>query len=161
MNVCIVHDSQKGNGKQMAEKLGSELESLGAEVKIGHRIEISPETVASDPPDLLIIGTAVRRFLMSPPTKKWIAQLAEKLENRSAKISHTALFLTHMMPDAMVEGRVGRLFDILSEVAGIEEVYPDWLSGQVKNITGPFIDGTMEKVAPFAAKLAEWAQPKS
>ena len=147
MNVYIVHDSQKGNGKQMAAKLGAELESLGAKVEIGHRTGISPETVASDPPDLLIIGTAVRKFMMSPPTKKWISGLAEELERRSASIPKTAVFLTHMMPDAMVEGRVGRLRDLLTGISGLKEIYSEWLSGQVKNIPGPFIDGAMEKVA--------------
>ena len=161
MNVCIVHDSQKGNGKQMAERLGSELESRGANVGIGHRTDISPDAIASDPPDLLIVGTAVRKFLMSPPTKKWIALLAKELENRCAVVPYAAIFLTHMMPDAMVGGRVGRLLDILTHVSGIREVNSEWLSGQVKNIPGPFIDGALEKVAPFAEKLSEWAKPTS
>ena len=161
MNVFMVHDSQRGNGKQMADKLAAELESYGAKVVIGHRTDIIPEAVASDPPDLLIIGTAVRKFLMSPPTKKWIFRLAEELENRSVVIPHTAIFLTHMMPDVMVEGRVARLRDLLTNASGIGEIYPEWLSGQVRNIPGPFIDGAMDRVAPFAAKLAEWVQTKS
>ena len=161
MIVYIVHDSQKGNGKEMAEKLGAEFESRGAQVEVGHRTELTAEHVATNPPDLLIVGAAVRAFVTSPPTKQWITRLVAELKSRNAKISHAAVFLTHVMPDPMVEGRVDRLQRSLSRAAEIEEVYPEWLSGQVKNIPGPFIDGALEKAVTFAADLFDWAQPKS
>ena len=161
MNVYIIHDSQKGNGKKMAEKLASEFESRGAQVVVGHRTELTPEHVASNPPDLLIVGAAVRAFVTSPPTKKWITRLVAELRNNNAKISHAAVFLTHVMPDAMVEGRVERLQRSLSHAAGIGQVYSEWLSGQVKNIPGPFVDGALEQAVTFAAHLFEWAQLNS
>ena len=71
------------------------------------------------------------------------------------------MFLTHVMPDKMVEGRVARLQKSLSRAAEIGEVYPEWLSGQVVNIPGPFIDGTFEKAVEFATKLFVWAKPES
>jgi hypothetical protein len=49
----------------------------------------------------------------------------------------------------------------LSSAAEIGEVYSEWLSGQVKNIPGPFVDGTLEQAAAFAANLFESAQAKS
>jgi menaquinone-dependent protoporphyrinogen IX oxidase len=161
MKVYIVHDSQRGNGKEMAEKLASEIESCGAQVVLGHRTELTPEHVATNPPDLLIVGGAVRAFVTSPPTKQWITRLVAELRRHNAKISHAAVFLTHMMPDAMVEGRVKRLQRSLSRAAGIGEVYSEWLSGQVKNMPGPFVDGALEKAVTFAANLFEWARPKS
>ena len=161
MNICIIHDSQKGNGKQLAARLASEFESRGAQVVMGHRTEITPEQVAKNPPDLLIVGAAVRAFMTSPPVKQWIARLAAKLKAYGAKISHTAVFLTHAMPDEMVEGRVERLQRSLSRAEGIGEVYSEWLSGQVKSIPGPFVDGTLEKAITFAADLLEWAQSES
>jgi menaquinone-dependent protoporphyrinogen IX oxidase len=161
MKVYIVHDSQKGNGKQMAEKLAADFESRGAQVTVGHRKELSPKDVAASAPDLLIVGAAVRKFVTSPPTKRWINRLATELERRSAMIARAAVFLTHIMPDAMVEGRVERLKRNLSNAAGIGEVYSEWLSGQVKAIPGPFVDGVLEKATGFAAKLFEWTKPKS
>jgi len=161
MNICIIHDSQKGNGKQLAEKLASELESRGAQVVVGHRTEIAPDQVAGNAPDLLIVGAAVRKFMTSPPVKKWIARLAGELNRHKAEIPNAAVFLTHAMPDKAVEGRVKRLQRSLSQVEGIGEVYPEWLSGQVKAIPGPFVDGTFEAAAAFAAGLFERAQPKS
>ena len=157
MNVCIVHDSQKGNGKKMAETLASEFESRGAKVVVGHRRELSPKQVAVNPPDLLIVGAAVRAFVTSPPIKRWITRLAAELGSHNARISHAAVFLTHVMPDAIVEGRVERLQRSLSRAAGIGEVYSEWLSGQVQNIPGPFVDGALEKAVTFAANLFEWA----
>ena len=157
MNVCIVHDSQKGNGKKMAETLASEFESRGAKVVVGHRRELSPKQVAVNPPDLLIVGAAVRAFVTSPPIKRGITRLAAELGSHNARISHAAVFLTHVMPDAMVEGRVERLQWSLSRAAGIGEVYSEWLSGQVQNIPGPFVDGALEKAVTFAANLFEWA----
>lgn len=159
MNVAIIHDSQIRNGKELAEKLASEFESLGVQVVVGHRTELTPDKVAANPPDLLIVGTAVRAFVTSPPTKQWIARLGAELKKHSAKIAHAAVFLTHVMPDAMVEGRVGRLRQNLSRVDGIEEIYSEWLSGQVKNIPGPFVDGVFDKAATFAGDLVKWIQP--
>jgi len=161
MNVYIIHDSQKGNGKKMAEKLESEFESRGAQVVVGHRKELAPEQVAGNAPDLLIVGAAVRAFVTSPPVKQWISRLAGELKRRNAKIPNAAVFLTHAMSDAMVEGRVARLQRSLARVAGIGEVYSEWLSGQVQNIPGPFVDGVLEKAVAFAANLSEWAQSKS
>jgi menaquinone-dependent protoporphyrinogen IX oxidase len=161
MNVYIVHDSQKGNGKKMAEKLASEFESQGAKVVVGHRTELAPEQVAANAPDLLIVGAAVRAFVTSPPVKKWITRLAAELKRNSAKIPCAAVFLTHAMPDAAVEVRVQRLKRSLSNAAGIGEVYSDWLSGQVKAIPGPFVEGTFEKATAFAVELHEWVGSKS
>jgi menaquinone-dependent protoporphyrinogen IX oxidase len=161
MNVYIIHDSQKGNGRKLAEKLASEFESRGAQVVVGHRTEFTPEHVATNAPDLLIVGTAVRAFVTSPLTKQWITRLVAELKRHNANIAHAAVFLTHMMPDAMVEGRVERLQRSMSRAAGIGEVYSEWLSGQVKNIPGPFVDGALEKAVTFAANLFEWAQSNS
>ena len=161
MNVHVVHDSQKGNGKQIAETLAAEFTARGAQVRVGHRTELTAERVAASPPDLLVVGTAVRKFVTSPPTKRWISRLAAELKRHNAKIPHAAVFFTHMMPDAMVDGRARRLQRALSPAAGIGEVYAEWLSGQVKAMPGPLVDGALEKAAAFAVKLHAWAQPKS
>jgi hypothetical protein len=99
------------------------------------------------------VGAAVRKFFLSPPVKLWISKLEDELKNRDKKIKHAAIFLTHAMPDAMVEGRVRRLIGKLSRVDGIGEVSSEWLSGQVTDIPGPFIDGVFEKADSFAEDL--------
>jgi hypothetical protein len=161
MKVYIVHDSQRGNGRQLAEKLASEFESRGAQVVVGHRREIAPGRVADDPPDLLVLGAAVRKFVTSPPIKVWIGRLGAELGRRSAQIPHAAVFLTHMMPDKMVAGRVQRLQRRLSREAGIGEVSQEWLSGQVKEMSGPFTDGALENAVTFVTSLFQRLQRKS
>jgi menaquinone-dependent protoporphyrinogen IX oxidase len=161
MKVCIVHDSEKGNGRQMAEKLASELTARGAEVRVGHRLELTPEQVAADPPDLLLLGAAVRKFVTSPPVKKWVSRLGAELKRRKARIPHAAVFLTHLMPDSMVRNRVARLQRSLSAADGIGEVHPQWLSGRVENMAGPFVAGALEAAGAFAAGLHERVLPKS
>ena len=157
MKIRIVHDSLKGNGNSLAEKLSSELESRGAEVSVGHRSEMTPEDIASDPPDLLIVGAAVRVFITSPPVKRWIGKLASELNSQDANIPYAAIFLTHVMPDKAVENRVARLQGSLSRIDKIGTVQKEWLSGQVKDIPGPFIDGTDEKIVEFATLIFDWA----
>jgi menaquinone-dependent protoporphyrinogen IX oxidase len=161
MKVCIVHDSEKGNGRQLAEKLASELTSRGAEVLVGHRLELTPERVAADPPDLLVLGAAVRRFVTSPPVKKWVSRLGAELKRNKARIPHAAVFLTHLMPDSMVRNRVARLQRSLSGAPGIGEVHAEWLSGRVAGMAGPFVEGALEAAGSFAAGLHERVQPKS
>jgi menaquinone-dependent protoporphyrinogen IX oxidase len=161
VKVYIVHDSQKGNGRQMAEKLASEFRSRGAEVLAGHRLELTPERVAADPPDLLVLGAAVRKFVTSPPVKKWISRLGVELKRHKAGIPHAAVFLTHLMPDSLVRNRVARLQSSLSATPGIGEVHSEWLSGQVAGMAGPFVDGALEAAGAFAAGLHERVQPRS
>ena len=161
MKVQIIHDSEKGNGRKMAERLAAELEARGAAVTVGHRSELTPAHTAENPPDLLIVGAAVRKFFLSPPIKKWISTLGGELEKRDVNIPFAAVFLTHVMPDKMVEGRAARLQGNLSRVSRIGEVRTEWLSGQVSDIPGPFIDENMENAVAFAADLSEWAAGKS
>jgi len=161
MKVQIIHDSERGNGKQMAEKLAAELQAKGSEVVVGHRSELTPEQTAENPPDLLIVGAAVRKFFLSPPVKKWITRLGRELDRLDTRIPYAAVFLTHAMPDKMVEGRVTRLQGNLSRVPGIGEVRTEWLSGQVTDVPGPFVDGALENAAAFASDLIEWAVPKA
>jgi len=145
----------------MAEKLASELKARGAEVTVGHRTELTPEQVAANAPDLLIVGAAVRAFVTSPPVKQWMSRLGARLKRHNANIPRAAVFLTHAMPDAMVEGRARRLKRSLSRTAGVGEVHSEWLSGQVQKISGPFVDGTLERTGTFAAAVFEWAKAAS
>ena len=158
MKIFIVHDSERGNGKLMAERLETELKALGATVVVGHRSEITPEQVASGAPKLLIIGSAVRKFMMSPPAKRWIASLASKLKASGSLIPYVATFITHLMPDQIVEGRVERLKRHILSSGSIVEVYSEWLSGQVKAIPGPFVDGVIERTSKYAADVHAWVQ---
>ena len=85
MKVCIVHDSKFGNGKIIAETFAEAFRE--ADVTIGHIKKKSPKVVIQDPPDLIIVGTAVRMFRISRGSKKWLKKLHKNLDKTGKKIN--------------------------------------------------------------------------
>lgn len=53
MLVRIIHDSQYGNGKILAESMGKVFEQK-ADVKIAHIKEVTPKQVTEEEPTILI-----------------------------------------------------------------------------------------------------------
>jgi len=155
LKISIVHDSQLGNGRKLAEYLGDVLRAGGAEVRISHQAETQPEEVREFTPDLLIVGAAVRRFMTGPASKRWVRNYAAS--SRDMRIARAAVFITHIMSQPMVERRATRFIRKLESLDAFDSVYPGWLSGRVKEIAGPFIDGTMERADEFAREITHWA----
>ncbi len=77
MKVWIVHDSKFGNGKSLAEAMGGVFQQR-VEVGIGHIKKVTPHEVATEKPDLIVIGTAVRMFSTSFASKLWIRGLKKE-----------------------------------------------------------------------------------
>ena len=69
MKIWILHDTKFGNGKNLAETLGNECPPEW-EVKIGDLKQVSPQIVAEDAPQVLILGGALRAFQGAPASKK-------------------------------------------------------------------------------------------
>jgi len=130
MKVWIVHNSKHGNGKLVAQKIAEALET--AEVKIGHIKEVSPEQIVKYEPDLLIIGAAVRVFRIWGASKKWIKKLNSELVKEKKTIKYGMCYITHMMSKEKTEGKALDIIKMMN--CTIEYVYPEWLSGQVKEI---------------------------
>ena len=74
MKVQIMTNTKFGNGKKLAELLKAEF-TAGDEVTIADVKEVSPETVAKDVPDVLILGGAIRVFKSDGKSKKWLKEL--------------------------------------------------------------------------------------
>lgn len=157
MKVCIVHDSQAGNGEQIASALRQSLEADGHSVSVGHVSTTDPAGLVSDPPDLLVVGAAIRAFTTSPATKRWLRGLGRALTRGDGAIPHAAVFLTHGLPLDKASGWGERLLARAERTRGIGSVYPRWLSGQVVEQLGPLEDGTLERFAGHARELAAWA----
>jgi flavodoxin len=158
MKVSIVHDSQRGNGRKVAEKMGEVLESLGATVLIGHQSETTPESVAEQSPDLLIVGAAIRRFMTGPASKRWAGRLAAALKANGRQIACGAFFITHLMTRKAAEPRAAKFGAKFSAFGIVGQLSPEWFSGQVKEMSGPLVDGTLENADRFARELFAWAQ---
>ena len=79
MKIWILSESQFGNGRKLADTLSKA--SSNNDVKVGDLKEVSPEKVANDKPDAIILGGAIRMFRGAPKSKKWIKKLDTSLRN--------------------------------------------------------------------------------
>lgn len=156
MTICIVHDSEQGNGRMIAEKMGSVFESLGATVIVGHRSETTPERVVSESPDLLVIGAAIRKFMTGPASKRWMARLAVAARDNGGTIPRGAVFITHLMPEPMADRRAQRFIQSVTSYNAVREFHPGWFSGPVKKMLGPLVEGTLEAAEVHARTLFDW-----
>jgi len=154
MKIWIVHDSKSGNGKSLAETLG-EVFRQKADVGIEHIKKVTPQKVANDRPDLIVVGTAIRAFSSSFASKIWIRGLKKQLRKANHVIPLGVVFVTHAMPKKMVEFWGKRFHKILDRGIAIAEVYPEWLSGRVIDTEGPLEDGTAENFTHIAQQILE------
>ncbi len=155
MTVLIVHDSQYGNGKAVAEAF-QEVLGRQAEVTVGHIEELSPEETARQRPELIIAGAAVRKFFTSPAVKRWVRRFGKSLAQEGVTVPRGAVFLSHAMPQKMVAGRGRRLRRLMERSGGVERMYPGWFSARVQQISGPLFEGTVAAARERAAALLEW-----
>ena len=79
LKLWILYDTKFGNGKTLAELMKKEFHEEW-EIKLGDVKEISPSAVASDAPDVLILGGAIRMFMGALASKKWLKQLNRNVE---------------------------------------------------------------------------------
>ena len=158
MKVCIVHDSQQGNGRKIAERMGEVFESLGASVVVGAQSETTPESIASRSPDLLIIGAAIRKFMTGPASKRWMYRLAAAVKDGKDRIACGAVFITHLMPKSIADRRAARFSREIMSYSAVREFYSKWFSGPVQQMKGPLVEGTLVASERHARLLFEWAQ---
>jgi menaquinone-dependent protoporphyrinogen IX oxidase len=155
MKVWILHDTKFGNGKQLAEFLGSEFPQED-EVKIGDIKEISPAMVAEDTPDVFILGGAIRMFRGAPKSKKWLKKLNKSLRKIDHRVKYGTAFLTHGLPTDKMQGWGKRYFKKLNKVSMIENVYSSLLTARVKEVEGPIIPEEMQKAKEYIHDFIQW-----
>ena len=158
-NVWILHDSKYGNGKMLSETLAKVLEEHGKQVQIGHVNDIDPNEVATNPPELLIMGGAIRMFFMSRAPKNWFKKLVKELERSNKTIPHMGVFVTHARAKSSIDNYGKRLLNYYNSTKGIKigKIYDTWLSGKVKEMEGPFEDDVIDRATTFAHELITWS----
>ena len=154
MKILIVHDSSYGNGERLAKTLQKAFEEEGHHATVGHVEDIAPEAAAQDPPEMLVLGAAIRKFRSSPATKKWLRRFARSL---SQKPDFAALFMTHGLPLSWADRWGRRLLKKLRRSGAAERFYDDWLSGRVTGTEGPLEEGTEDHFREHAKTLLEAA----
>ena len=156
MNICIVHDSVLGNGERLANAMRERLNSAGHTAIVGHERTLTPAHALASSPELLIVGSAVRKFSLSPVTKQWIRALAAELE-RSDLRPRAAIFITHALRRSLTERKADRLQRRLVSVLGEEAVYPEWISARVTGQAGPFVKGAEAEAMTKVDAIVQWA----
>jgi menaquinone-dependent protoporphyrinogen IX oxidase len=155
LKIWIIHDSNYGNGKRLAETLGKTLEKKGT-VNISHRKDISPEKVAADSPDAIVFGTAVRKFVIGFGSKSWIRKFKSELKKTNKTVKYGICFITHAMPVKMIDNRGNRLISFVKKNELVENVFPEWLTGRVAKAEGPFRDGVLETIEQKGKEIINW-----
>ncbi|HUU78600.1 MAG TPA: flavodoxin domain-containing protein [candidate division Zixibacteria bacterium] len=155
MKIWIVHNSTYGNGKKVAETLGKIFEK-DMDVKVDHIKNISPEKVAQDLPDAIIVGTFVRTFMLNANSKKWLRKLKSSLKESNTSIKFGVSFMTHALGKDTAKFWGKRFNKSLMKGNTITNVYPEWLSAQVAAAEGPLKDGVIEEISNKGKELLDW-----
>lgn len=157
MKLWIFYDTKFGNGKTLAELLKKEF-SDDWEIKLGDVKEISPSTVASDAPDALILGGAIRMFMGAPASKKWLKHLNKELKNANKEIQYGTLFLTHALSTSKIQGYGKRFSKKLKKSNRILKPYSQILTARVKEMEGPIEENQLEKAKEYIQEFIKWIE---
>lgn len=155
MKIWIIHDSKTGNGKILSEKIGEILKNK-FDVSIGHVKEVDILKIIEDKPIAIIVGSPIRAGMSSMAARKFISSLHKNLKNSNYKIPYGAVFLTHCMEREQINEKCTKFKDLLGEGDYITQIFPEWISGKLKEVKGPFADGSIEEIENSVKKLLEW-----
>ena len=155
MKVQIMTDSKFGNGKLLAETLRKEF-STEDNVNIADVKDVTPEKIAENVPDVLILGGAVRMFRGDPKSKKWLSELNKILAKSGNKIQYGTGFLTHALPTDKVQGFAKKYLGKLASTSMIEKTYSELLTARVEGQEGPIFPEEMEKAIVYIKEFMKW-----
>jgi menaquinone-dependent protoporphyrinogen IX oxidase len=155
MKVQIMTDTRYGNGKLLAEALKKEF-SNEFEVNIADVKDVSPERIAEDAPDMIILGGAIRMFRGAPKSKRWLSKLNKILEKSGKNVKYGTGFLTHAMPTGKIQGYAKRFLNKIDKASTIESTYSQVLTARVEGSKGPIFPEEMEKARDYIKNYFEW-----
>ncbi|MFX0043235.1 MAG: hypothetical protein ACFE8L_10005 [Candidatus Hodarchaeota archaeon] len=148
-------DTRYGNGKLLAEALKKEF-SNEDKINIADVKDVSPESVAEDAPDAIILGGAIRMFRGGPKSKKWLVELDKLLKKTGKKIQYGTGFLTHAMPTDKVQGFAKKYLSVIDKAPMIDKTYSELLTAQVEKQEGPIFPEEMEKATVYIKDFIDW-----
>ncbi|MHA1308414.1 MAG: hypothetical protein ACTSQN_14075 [Candidatus Heimdallarchaeota archaeon] len=157
MKIWIVNESQLGNGQKLSETLQKGI-GKNAEVNISHIDNVSVDKVVADAPDMLIVIIAVRMFQLSFKMKKWLRALKGKLKKENKTIKSTAVYVTHILKVDTVNFWGKRILKMQQKGDAFTKVYPEWISAQVADAKGPFVEGKIEELEKNIKDILKWAK---
>ncbi|MHA1149149.1 MAG: hypothetical protein ACTSR8_12995 [Promethearchaeota archaeon] len=155
MKVQIMIHSLFGNGKKLAETLKAEFPEEYS-INIADVKDISPDEIAKECPDVLILGGAIRMFRGDPKSKKWLKELNKSLEKSGNKIKYGTGFLTHALPTEKIQRWTGKYLSKVENCSMIEQTYSKLLTAQVETQKGPIFPEEMNKAKGYIQEFINW-----
>jgi menaquinone-dependent protoporphyrinogen IX oxidase len=155
MKIQIMTDTRYGNGKLLAEELKKEFSNEDT-VNIDDVKEVSPDKIAKDCPDVIILGGAIRMFRSDSKSKKWLSELNKILKKSEKNIKYGTGFLTHAMPTDKVQGFAEKYLAKIASNSMIEKTYSELLTARVEGQKGPIFSEEMEKAVEYIKKFMDW-----
>jgi len=152
--IWIVHNSIHGNGIRVAELLAECFP--GFDVQITHHRDTPPELIADNPVELLIFGTAVRKFVVSWESQRWLRKVNKYLVKNNITIPYIAGFVTHMRDPHKLSGKFHQVQKLMIDARAFENIYPQVLTCQVEEIEGPLKPGVEQTVISTGKKIRQW-----
>ena len=150
-------DTWHGNGTLLAEALKKEF-SDEIEVNIADVKDVSPEKIAEDAPNVIILGGAIRMFRGGPKSKRWLSKLNKILEKSGKNVKYGTGFLTHAMPTEKIQGYAKRYLNKIDSASIIESTYSQVLTARVENSKGPIVPEEMDKARVYIKGFIDWIQ---
>ena len=150
-------DTWHGNGTLLAEALKKEF-SPEFEVNIADVKEVSPEKIAEDAPNVIILGGAIRMFRGAPKSKRWLSKLNKILAKSGKNVKYGTGFLTHAMPTEKIQGYTRRYLNKIDKASIIESVYSQVLTARVESPKGPILPEEMDKARDYIKSFIDWIQ---
>ena len=157
MKVQIMTDTWHGNGTLLAEALKKEFPNQ-FEVNVADVKDVSPEKIAEDAPNVIILGGAIRMFRGGPKSKRWLSKLNKILEKSGKNVKYGTGFLTHAMPTEKIQGYAKRYLNKIDSASIIESTYSQVLTARVENSKGPIVPEEMDKARVYIKGFIDWIQ---
>jgi flavorubredoxin len=149
MKVFVIYDSKYGNTKIAAENILEGIKQIeGIDVAIGHAKEVDIQSLFSY--DALILGAPNHMASPSRTMKKFV----EKLAKLDLKTKFVVVFGTYSGRERNPDRAVKKLEKIMEKALPNLKLLLPSLSIKVKGVTGPLIEGELQKCVDFGKRIA-------
>ena len=145
--IWILHNSKHGNSEKVSQDIAEKLKDK-YEISVGSIKKITPEDVARDNPNGVIIGARILAGIADRKLRKFLLKIGALMENNIPKL---AIFYTHAT--SWAEENTKFMDKTLGKTTCIDEVCPEYLHVKVAKIKGPIESGQDAKVDDFIGKI--------
>jgi len=145
--IWIIYNTKHGNSEKVCEDVKSKL-SDKFKISIGNVTKITPEAIANDRPDLLIVGSRIIVGRPDKKVKKFVTQLGTILKE---PIPKAATLYTHCLE---WDQKVAKMSKIIKDSRVANDILSEFLEIKMEKMKGPEEPGQELKYQNFAERVA-------